>query len=318
MSNEDANKIWHGLRFRVHIYEISGNSFQHFVNNLYLNKYPGYKPVKAWGTWGDGGNDGYIKDEGHYFQMYGPEVNSVSSQSPHKIVNKAITDFHKLQEKWPNVIKYHFVFNDRFNGIPSPLEESLRNLQDQHNLSEAKSVSSGQLENDFNALSIDKKIGLFGAAPGPTPEDVYYTEVGQLLTYLADTETPLVSFLFQISPNFDEKIKLNGLTEPITYYLRNYAHHVNIVEDFFTKRGSYLQQSIAKQINLLYNQTKKDIPNTDPEAANIRYVSMVEKLIPQNLHCHSKKAYREAAQIILAKYFEACDIYDHPDSFTAS
>ncbi|VFN06678.1 MAG: hypothetical protein BECKG1743F_GA0114225_112723 [Candidatus Kentron sp. G] len=46
---------------------------------------------------------------------------------------------------------------------------------------------------------------------------------------------------------------------------------------------------------------------------------MVEQLIPDAMgkHPHSMKAYREAAQIILSKYFETCDAYEHPNSATA-
>jgi hypothetical protein len=41
---------------------------------------------------------------------------------------------------------------------------------------------------------------------------------------------------------------------------------------------------------------------------------MMERLIPSQAraHPHSLKAYREAAEVVLAKYFESCDIYAQP------
>jgi hypothetical protein len=40
----------------------------------------------------------------------------------------------------------------------------------------------------------------------------------------------------------------------------------------------------------------------------------VDKLIPPSMHehPHSVAAYRCAAELVLAKYFETCDAYEHP------
>ena len=48
----------------------------------------------------------------------------------------------------------------------------------------------------------------------------------------------------------------------------------------------------------------------------MRYVWLVESLIPNSIpqHPHTMKAYRQAAQVIIAKYFETCDAYEHPNS----
>ena len=80
-----------------------------------------------------------------------------------------------------------------------------------------------------------------------------------------------------------------------------------------------LKQSIATEMQAIYKQSLIKIPQCS-DAANMRYVWMVEKLIPQSAskHPHSYKAYREAAQVILANYFEICDIYEHPSTIATA
>jgi hypothetical protein len=47
---------------------------------------------------------------------------------------------------------------------------------------------------------------------------------------------------------------------------------------------------------------------------------LLQQIIPATAenHPHTMAAYREAAEIVIAKYFETCDVYEHPDSFTAA
>jgi hypothetical protein len=92
------------------------------------------------------------------------------------------------------------------------------------------------------------------------------------------------------------------------------------VDEFLLRRDPGLQQAISEEIRELYATSKKDIPDADPDAANIRYAWMLDRLIPEagRQHPHSWKAYREAAQIVLAKFFETCDAYEYPDSHSAA
>ena len=99
-------------------------------------------------------------------------------------------------------------------------------------------------------------------------------------------------------------------------YLKIFLYQASTIDDFLSCRDIGLSQSIAKEINSLYQEGKSIIPDFEDNAPNIRYVWMVEQLIPESMkkHPHSMKAYREAAQVILSKFFETCDAYEHPDS----
>ena len=89
-------------------------------------------------------------------------------------------------------------------------------------------------------------------------------------------------------------------------YLKFFWCQAFTIDDFLSRSDLGLSQSIAKEINSLHKEGKSVIPEFEANASNLRYVLMVGKLIPDAMkkHPHSMKAYREAAQVILSKYFE--------------
>lgn len=310
-----SNDYWYRLLFKVKLYEASGYAFQGLVEHLYQYGVTGFQSIAPWGNWGDGGNDGWIPETGHYLQIYGPKA--TTAWQPTDAVKKATTDFAKLPKKWSDVERYSFVLNDRFTGTPAPVARSLQELQNKHRLLSARSVDCAALESLFMSLAEDQRQVIVGGLPATTPGFVDSRAVGELLSGLADRIAPMAFLMSKNdAPDFDEKIIFNGLTEPVASYLRLYSYQTSTLDDFLGKRDIGLGQAIAQEVRKLYKQSKAIIPASDHEAANLRYGWMMERLIPElpRQHPHSLKAYREAAQIVLAKYFETCDAYEHPSS----
>ena len=307
-----SENFWYRTLFKIKVYETFGDAFQKLFQDIMTYHHDGFQSIAPWGNWGDGGNDGWIQDEGRYFQVYGPKA-SKTTFSITEILNKAIGDFGKLQEKWFNIQNYHFVYNDRFEGIPAPLASELASLKSQQNLSESGAWSAGKLEKLFIELSDDEKMSIIGGIPAEIPSSIDSSAIGEVLKALADSTAMLPTFLNEQAPGFQEKIEFNGLNSQISNYLQYYSYQTQDVDDFFITRPS-LAQTVASEIKNLYQQSKGKIRDSSSDAPNIRYVWMVEKLIPGKIksHPHSLKAYREAAQVILAKYFESCDAYEHP------
>jgi hypothetical protein len=308
------SNIWYRLLFRVKIYEASGDYFQKLVNQLYEWSNPDFQSITPWGNWGDGGNDGWVPAAGQYFQVYGPKP--TTQWQPVDAVKKAVEDFNKLPEKWKDVRKYSFVLNDRYCGIPAPVASVLQQLKIDHNLEDAGAICTTKLENLFMDLEEDQRqVIVCGGVPIDLPDFIDPRSVGELLSHLADKPSFHSKFLNESPPDFEKKIIFNRLTGQIAEFLRVNSYYTANVEEFLSRRESGLQQAIAEEIKALYDESKAVIPDEDPDAANIRYVWIVDKLIPDVMrkHPHSMKAYREAAQIIMAKYFETCDVYDHPE-----
>lgn len=316
MPNE--NDFWHRLLFKVKLYETYGTSFQQLVNTLFGYSIVGFQAIDPWGNWGDGGNDGWVPSVGHYYQVYGPKP--TSNTSPLTVLNKACKDFDKLTEKWSGLNGYMFVLNDRFCGAPAPLASALLGLKTKYSLEETGVICAADLESMFMGLDNDKKMQIVGGIPDNSNLEIDPTAVGTLLSHLADSPAVPPAFLSETAPDFDQKLTVNGLTEPVTSYLRTNYYHVDVVDEFLEVRDPGLKQDISNEVGRLYSDSKSAIPDSDGSAANLRYVWMVENLIPDSVkdHPHSLKAYRQAAQVILAKYFETCDAYEHPVNISSA
>lgn len=310
--------FWYRTLFKLKLYEVSGESFQSLFNKIADYRYPDkFQSVAPYGNSGDGGNDGWIEVEKRYFQVYGKKADS--NPNINYILSKATGDFEKIKGTWGSVSCYHFVYNDRFEGVPAPVAKVVSDLKLLHNLKESNVWDSRKLEKLFMELDSDQRSCIIGGIPSEIPEFIDSRLISELLRHLADNVSGISSFLEQSAPDFSQKIRMNGLTEPVISYLKKYSYQVQDVEDFLGQRDIGLKQSIANEMQEIYKQSLSEIPEST-DAANIRYVWMVEKLIPQSAtkHPHSFKAYREAAQVILASYFEICDIYEHPSTIATA
>lgn len=312
-------EFWYRTLFKLKLYEVSGDSFQRLFNDIANYRYPDrFQAVAPYGNLGDGGNDGWFQNENCYFQVYGKKADSKTNLD--YILDKATGDFVKIQKQWGKIDSYHFVYNDRFEGTPAPIIKAVSDLKTTHNLVESSVWDSRKLEQLFMALNGDQRCGILGGVPSEIPDWIDSNLVSELLKYLADSVSSNFLFLDQTAPNFSEKIQVNGLTEPVSSYLKTYSYQTQEVEDFLAVRDVGLKQSIATEMQEIYKESLSKIPDSDDAAANTRYVWMVERLIPKsaNAHPHTFKAYREAAQVILANYFEICDIYEHPNTILST
>jgi hypothetical protein len=318
MSDED---FWFRTLFKIKLYEVSGESFQQLFQKIMEYRYPSdFSSVTSYGNQGDGGNDGWFPNEGRYFQVYGRKADSKSDSSSKKVIE----DFKKLQDHWKNIKKYHFVYNDRFCGVPAPIQQKLQELQMTHNLEEASVWAGAKLERLFMELKHDEKEFILGGVPSQLPDFVDPSALSEILKHLADKDSPWQLLTNQTAPDFEEKITINGLQKAVAEYLNFYSRQIKDVDDFLNGEDIGLRQEIAQEMKELYGKSCDTIPDRSEDAPSTedvpstRYVWMVEQLIPRAAwkHPHSIKAYREAAQVVLAKYFEACDIYEHPSTIT--
>lgn len=312
MSTND--NFWYRTLFKVKLFEASGTSFQQLINQLFQYGAEGFQSIQPWGNWGDGGNDGWVESKGSYYQVYGPTP--TSSSSPVEVIKKAVGDFEKLPKKWEDVKNYYFVYNDRYAGVPAPLAAELQQLKKKYSLIDSRVIAGANLEAMFMGLDSGTRQLIVGGVPSCEISHVDPRSVGELLSHLADKNDMFPSFLHEEAPEFSEKIVFNGLTEPVSSFLKIFLYQASTIDDFLSRRDIGLSQTIAQEVNSLYKKGKSIIPDSEDNAPNIRYVWMVEQLIPDSMkkHTHSMKAYREAAQVILSKYFETCDAYEHPDS----
>ena len=170
--------FWYRLLFRLHLHEADSMAFQNLVNSVFQGGTDDFQAIAPWGNLGDGGNDGYIQSAGHYLQVYGPKAGS--SWSPAVAAKKAKDDFAKLQIDWKNIQRYSFVLNDRFQGVPKPVEQSLQSICETHGVA-SDAIACAQLTDRFTKLSEYKMMEIVGGVPGDQPIFIDKRKVGELL-----------------------------------------------------------------------------------------------------------------------------------------
>ncbi|ADO47976.1 hypothetical protein Entcl_1718 [[Enterobacter] lignolyticus SCF1] len=160
--------------FHLQVYESDGVRFEDLFSKIMYYKSPGFQQVKPHGNVGDRKNDGFIKDEGVYYQVYAPED---ASNNVLTAVNKIKDDFQGLMEYWHDICpikKYYFVLNDKYKGSLPQLHKELINLQRNFNLIDTGVFVAKDLERDLFNLPDDMIRSVVGHLPDIDHEEYMF------------------------------------------------------------------------------------------------------------------------------------------------
>ncbi len=83
--------------FQLEIYKRNGQDFENFFSKVMRLNNPEFVQVKPQGSYGDRKNDGFIKSQGLYFQVYAPEDPAIKEKDT---IEKLVTDFAGLYSYW--------------------------------------------------------------------------------------------------------------------------------------------------------------------------------------------------------------------------
>jgi len=304
----------HNVIFRNKLHESTGQAFQDVFNQLMSFVHESYVAVAPWGALGDRGNDGYVSTERRYFQLYAP----TSSFKPADILtacNKAQTDFGKLIASRTNLQRYHFVLNDRFKGLPEPLVSIHEAILAGHSqMDECYPVGNYYLLGRFTDLPAFKQEAVIGGVPSNVPTNLDLSNLGDLLVDLANSTDSLIVGGILPPGSFEAKVVFNGLSDDAKRLLLNYATHGHVVDKFLDARDTWWRQTVADDIRNRYLVLPSDLSGDE------KLLQLVDALIPPvaRTNPHSLKAYRESSLLVIAKYFETCDVFENPSSATAT
>jgi len=287
----------------------SGEHFQRLFNELMSRFHSGFVPVQPWGNLGDRGNDGYIHNELRFFQLHAPSGTSPTSKTSSE---KAKNDFSKLLAAYSGLKHYHFVLNDRFQGIPSPVVLAHESIsQSNSQLEECFPIGCHDLRGRFEKLDQAKQILIVGDLPSKIPHELDLTVLGSLLRDLADADDDDIALgRIDLPAEFDIKADFNGFSDDVKLQLQHYARRSHVVDKMLASRDSTWVQVISEEVSSRY----KSLSNEN--VSDVKLLKLAELLIPQvaKSHPHTLKAYRESAYLVIAKYFEACDVFENPNS----
>ena len=286
------------LMFRLMILESNGNAFEQFFTEIMDYAYTDFEQVKPWGNTGDRGCDGRIRSIGTYFQVFAPES---PNKSYPEAVKKLKKDFQKLISFWPEIKHFIFVFNDKFQGVNADCLLAIDEISKQYNI-RANIFRAKHLENLLASLRMDQMRMVVRRTVNPQVV-LHLDIVDEIIThvrnlpYIDDDEKRVV-------PDWEEKIKFNDLSETIATRLNNGALLLNgthSLNSYLDNQSDFTSQKLQSILRELYKKHKK-LNNSDKLFRKILYA-----LVPKH-----NNDFFSAAMVIMAKYFESCDIFKEP------
>lgn len=148
------------LQFVSRIYLLAGIEFQTFVERLLSEKYDDFDRVRPYGSLGDGGNDGYQRKEGIFYQVYSPLD---PKERAYEAAEKLEGDFEKLYLKWNHITEireFNFIYNDKYLGTNIVIEEARSKLGTKYPAVVFNIILAKTLEKLFQSLASHQLLAL--------------------------------------------------------------------------------------------------------------------------------------------------------------
>jgi len=287
--------------FKLLIHEADGQAFEDLFTSIMNYAEPEFQQIKPWGNIGDRKNDGYIRSKGIFFQVYAPE--DIRKNYP-EVIKKLENDFKGLLSQWTNIKEFYFVVNDKYRGINSDCELVIQSIQNEYKLKTCKFLTAKDLESTLFSLKDDEIAAIINNVPDPgTIQVLDYSILKEIIDYIMELPIETTSDTDIILPNFDKKIEFNNLQEDqkIINALNNGYYLVQQLEKYLALNSNFLADSLRDKMHSIYQLNEKSKTGRD------LFWAIVNEASPQ-----LKKKYQDSVIVIMAKYFETCDIFKEP------
>jgi hypothetical protein len=285
--------------FKLKIHESNGTAFERLFTDIMNYAYPDFQQIKPWGNIGDRKNDGYIKSKGIFYQVFAPE--DIRLKYP-EAVKKLVDDFSGLISQWSPVNEFYFVINDKYDGVNADIEISMNKIITTNNLVDGKVVTAKDLENILFSLADDQIINIVGHIPDPSKIQLDFSILNEVIKYIMklSLDQPLPPDIKM--PDWDRKIVFNQLSKATAQRLNNGYLQVNNLQKYLENNSNFLADILRDKMNEIYLSERKMYSGDE------LFWAIVRKASPSN-----ESSYQVAVIVIMAKYFEACDIFERPD-----
>ncbi len=308
--------------FQLRVYEAQATEYQRLFEKVMQYRFEDFVPIKPDGSVGDRKNDGYIPSTGTYFQVHSPE-NPSSSKTVKRAAKKSMEDFKGLVSHWQAktpIRSYRFAYNDLYRGSPPQVEDAMAAIRKIYNDVDARVFLAKDLENEALRLPYGQLIDVINT-PIPEPgilSSVDFEILREVVNHVMRAKVPITQALLLKAPDFDDKVEFNGLTRNVAALLTCGSYQREAVIDFFSKNANFARQQLRDRLADMYQKSKIRLSKliAEPgELGDLVFFDLLNKITPAK--SASKKAYlQEAAFIVMAFYFEACDIFEDPDAVT--
>ncbi|NLP13174.1 MAG: hypothetical protein GX383_01530 [Clostridium sp.] len=285
--------------FQNKIFKSDGQAFEDMFVCIMSYAEKEFQAIKPWGNIGDRKNDGYIRDKGIYFQVYAPED---IRKSYSDAIAKLNGDFSKLKEYWDPINEFYFVVNDKYRGVNADCEKTIRTLKDKYQLDEAKFLTAKDIERILFTLEDDQIFSIVGFIPDPSKvKQIDFSVLDEVVDYIMKMPLKGTDNDNVVLPDWEEKIIFNNLSKSVAYLLNSGYMQVPNLEKYLSNNSDFLADTLRNRINEVYSEEKELCTGDE------LFWAIVYRLSPK-----PEQSYQIAVIVIMAKYFETCDIFEDP------
>lgn len=295
------------LVFRSKIFESDKQSFEDLFTKVMQHSDTNFKQTKPQGRLGDGKCDGFNQVTGDFYQVYAPE--EIEGKED-KANSKMDSSFDGMKTYWTSsgfqVKKCHFVINDKYKNVYASLHTNAQALVTKHGIS-CEILTCKDIEDIFMKLSEDNMIDILGIIPDPTNiGNVEYDAMNEVIGHLLKSKTPSVTENIPINPDFEKKVEFNSLSRLVGEFLNAGQRQSFVIKEYFELNSKFLKEDLRQIFNDIYRQALTEIPDGENKNDEV-FQYIVEKSSPRN-----NFAYHNAVYVLMAYYFEYCDIFEAP------
>jgi hypothetical protein len=291
--------------FRDRMAELNGSAFEDFFIRVMTARYTDFVEVRTHGNIGDLSSDGLRLHEGKLYACYAPETFDAAST---RGVKKKFTDdlTGALSKRVGEFQTFVFVYNDPRRGLQPEITKLLAQARRDHAPLAFEPLGPRQLLGELFRLVRYQIEEVFGA---PIPvEDVVYgvglEDLKPLLDHLVEGRRQTNG---QQSPREVSALKMdyNRLDEDDREMLRRGMLHTHLVEEYYQGLTDVTERDeVAADFNAYYREIAAAYPATN------EVIYELEKYVAGNRHL--ERASARALGVVLAYFFETCDILAEP------
>lgn len=303
--NQGTIDILH-LLFRNKLYELDGGAYEAFFTKIMSAFDVRFRQVKPQGRIGDRKNDGFIQEEGIYYQVYAPEdLRAKTSEA----LNKLKEDFDGLYNYWNSIFpikKFYFVVNDKYKGVGPQFYKEIAEIHKCHTDVKAALFLAKDLEDVFFLLSEHDQRQIIGYIPSVNDVDIEYGVVREVVEYLLQIPSIPMKEKIPDNPDFDRKIVFNHLGKATANKLNTYRLQQYKLDDFFSLQSAAIKDNLRVVFSTMYANAMVAIPDSASKNDEVFWT------IFKKSYSHHNLATEAAILTLMSYYFEYCDIFEAP------
>ncbi|WCT12335.1 ABC-three component system protein [Mucilaginibacter jinjuensis] len=294
--------------FQLEIHKRSAQAFEDFFVRIMQLSHPEFIPVKPQGQYGDRKNDGFIKSEGKYYQVYAPYDPATREK---ETIDKLVADFKGLYSYWNSQVvrvkEYYFVLNDKYQGAYASLHPELTKIENENEGVKCFPLLAQHLEDKFLALPPKHIEEFFGPIIEPEQVELFDVSVmNEVIKHLLSSTATKQSENFPENPDFNLKIVFNRLSEIPANYLRFGSFQEGELKNYFKINSTFAKEDLRTVFNNLYKKALLEMPDSDDKS------DLAFFYIMNNAHPTKNFMINNAVLVLMAYFFSYCDIFEEP------